>query len=165
MPLLDPACTPKVHDHNRRAAYVHVLADALTSVLAIIALLGARQFKWNWLDPIVGILGALLIARWSIGLLRETSTILLDADVHADVREKVVQSLLRAGAARVADVHVWRVGPAALAVIASVEVREHAGPAALAEVVRACVGARHVTIEVAVTVGAVETAAKSGVAS
>jgi cation diffusion facilitator family transporter len=139
-----------IHDHNRRAAYVHVLADALTSVLAIIALLGAREFQWTFLDPLVGIVGALVIARWSIGLLRETSIILLDADVHADVRDKVVASLLAAGVARVADVHVWRVGPAALAVIASVSVREPESPAALAEVVRSSVGARHVTIEVAV---------------
>jgi cation diffusion facilitator family transporter len=164
-PLLDPACAPKVHDHNRRAAYVHVLADALTSVLAIIALLGARQFGWNWLDPVVGIVGALMIARWSIGLLRETSTILLDADVHADVREKVVKALLDAGVARVADVHVWRVGPAALAVIASVEVREPAAPATLADVVCACTGARHVTIEVAVAAAPVASTAKSSAAS
>jgi cation diffusion facilitator family transporter len=146
------ASTPAkpIHDHNRRAAYVHVLADAVTSVMAIVALLGGRQFDWRWLDPAVGIVGAIIIARWSIGLLRETSTILLDADVHAEVREKVVNALLAAGVARVADVHVWRVGPAALAVIASVDVREHAAPAALAEVVRSSVGARHVTIEVAV---------------
>ena len=149
-PVVAATAAKPIHDHNRRAAYVHVLADALTSVMAIIALTGARQWNLTWLDPLVGIVGALIIARWSVGLLRETSTILLDADVHADVREKVVASLLAAGVARVADVHVWRVGPAALAVIASVSVHEHASPAALAEVVRSSVGARHVTIEVAI---------------
>ncbi|HET6163022.1 MAG TPA: CDF family Co(II)/Ni(II) efflux transporter DmeF [Planctomycetota bacterium] len=137
-----------VHDHNRRAAYLHVLADAFTSVLAIVALLGVWKFGWKWLDPVVGIVGALFIARWSIGLLRDTSRILVDADVHADVRERVVAALHAAGVARVVDVHVWRVGPAALAVIASVDVEQPASAASLAQVVRTAVGARHVTIEV-----------------
>jgi len=138
-----------VHDHNRRAAYMHVVADAFTSVLAIAALLGVQQFGWYWLDPAVGIVGALVIARWSIGLLRDTSRILVDADVHADVRERVVTALGAAGVARVVDVHVWRVGPAALAVIASVECQRPFAPASLAQAVRTAVGARHVTIEVA----------------
>ena len=128
-----------VHDHNRRAAYLHVVADAFTSVLAIAALVCVQQFGWYWLDPAVGIVGALVIARWSIGLLRDTSRILVDADVHADVRERVVAALGAAGVARVVDVHVWRVGPEALAVIASVECLRPAGPASLAQVVRAAV--------------------------
>jgi cation diffusion facilitator family transporter len=138
-----------VHDHNRRAAYLHVVADALTSVLAIVALLGARYLGWNWLDCLAGLVGAVVIAKWSVGLLRETSRILVDADVHSDVRERVVSALRAAGVARVADVHVWRVGPASLAVIASVETREPSRPSSLADAVRAAVGARHVTIEVA----------------
>jgi len=137
-----------VHDHNRRAAYLHVLADAFTSVLAIVALVGVWKLGWNWLDPVVGIVGALFIARWSIGLLRDTSRILVVADVHADVRERVVAALCDAGAACVFDVYVWRVGPAALAVIAAVDVERPIFFAFLVQVVRIAVGARYVIIEV-----------------
>jgi cation diffusion facilitator family transporter len=72
------------HDHNLRAAYLHVLADALTSVLAIFALLTGKAFGWIWMDPIMGIVGALIISRWSYGLLVDTSKVLLDRDVNAE---------------------------------------------------------------------------------
>ena len=69
------------HDHNLKAAYLHVLADALTSLLAIVALLSGKYFGWSWLDPIIGIVGAFLITRWSYGLLKQTSPILLDSSI------------------------------------------------------------------------------------
>jgi len=69
------------HDHNLRAAYFHVLADALTSVLAIVALFAGKIFGWNWMDPFMGIVGAIIISRWAYGLLQETSKVLLDRDV------------------------------------------------------------------------------------
>jgi cation diffusion facilitator family transporter len=107
------------HDNNLRSAYLHVLADALTSVLAIVALLAGWFLGWTWLDPAMGIVGALVIARWSWGLMRDTSAVLLDATddhVAAEVRELVEQP----GDARIADLHVWRVGPEAHAAIVSV---------------------------------------------
>lgn len=107
------------HDNNMRAAYFHVLADALTSVLAIVALLAGRYLGWVWLDPVMGIVGAIVISRWSWTLVRDTSAVLLDtADAHliAEIRECVEAP----GDARIADLHVWRVGPQAHAAIVSV---------------------------------------------
>lgn len=74
------------HDHNLQAAYLHVLADALTSILAIVALLGGKYMGWQWLDAIMGVVGALIITRWSLGLLRQTGPILLDASVGEGYR-------------------------------------------------------------------------------
>jgi cation diffusion facilitator family transporter len=108
------------HDHNLKAAYLHVLADALTSVLAIGALLFGKYLGWNWLDPVIGIIGAAVIARWAWGLLRETGVILLDGSIDepylAAVQEKIESELDN----RVADMHVWRVGPADYAAILSI---------------------------------------------
>ena len=107
------------HDNNMRAAYFHVLADALTSVLAIVALLAGRYLGWVWLDPVMGIVGAIVISRWSWTLVRDTSAVLLDtADAHliAEIRECVEGP----GDARIVDLHVWRVGPQAHAAIVSV---------------------------------------------
>ena len=107
------------HDNNMRAAYFHVLADALTSVLAIVALLAGRYLGWVWLDPVMGIVGAIVISRWSWTLVRDTSAVLLDtADAHliAEIRECVEGP----GDAQIADLHVWRVGPQAHAAIVSV---------------------------------------------
>lgn len=103
-------------DNNMRAAIAHVLADALTSVLAIVALLAGRYWGWVWLDPVIGLLGAVVIIRWSWSLMRDTATILLDtAEPHlADQIRHAVES---AGDATVTDLHVWRIGPAAHAAI------------------------------------------------
>lgn len=107
------------HDNNMRAAYIHVLADALTSVLAIVALLAGRYLGWIWLDPLVGIVGAIVIARWSWTLVRDTSAVLLDtADQH--LIDEVRECIEGPGDARIADLHVWRVGPQAHAAIVSV---------------------------------------------
>ena len=107
------------HDNNMRAAYIHVLADALTSVLAIVALLAGRYLGWIWLDPLMGIVGAIVIARWSWTLVRDTSAVLLDtADPH--LIEEVRECIEGPGDARIADLHIWRVGPQAHAAIVSV---------------------------------------------
>jgi cation diffusion facilitator family transporter len=109
----------KSQDNNLRSAYVHVLADALTSVLAIAALLAGRYLGWIWLDPVMGIVGAVVIARWSWSLMRDTASVLLDAtDEH--VAEEVRELLDGADGARITDLHVWRVGPDAHAGIVSV---------------------------------------------
>ena len=113
---------PHHHDHdhpheshqdlNLRAAYVHVLADALTSVLAIVALVGGWQYGWNWLDPLMGIVGGIMVALWSRGLLRETSRVLLDREMDHPVVAAVQDTLERdhaAGETKVTDLHVWRI--------------------------------------------------------
>lgn len=105
-------------DNNMRSAYMHVLADALTSVLAIAALLAGRYLGWVWMDPVMGIVGGIVIARWSWSLMRDTASVLLDrTDVH--VAEEI-QELVEIGDAHIVDLHVWRVGPEARSAIVSV---------------------------------------------
>lgn len=98
------------HDHNRRSAYFHVLADALTSLLAIFALLAAKYLGLQWMDPIMGIVGAILITRWSWGLLRDTSQVLLDRQVH-ELDEKIRDVVETGTSDRISDLHVWSIGP------------------------------------------------------
>lgn len=133
-------------DNNLRSAYVHVLADALTSVLAIAALLGGRYAGWVWLDPAMGIVGALVIARWSWTLMRDTAAVLLDATdpaLEAEVREHVEG----AGDVRITDLHVWRVGPEAHAAIIGVTGPGAAGPAIIRQRLRPVHELAHVTVE------------------
>jgi cation diffusion facilitator family transporter len=104
------ARAPHGHDLNLRAAYVHVLADALTSVLAIAALSGALWLGWWWLDPLVGVLGAVVIGVWAIGLMRESSAVLLDREMDHPLTRRIRETLESDGDAKVADLHVWRVG-------------------------------------------------------
>jgi len=99
------------HDHNLRAAYFHVLADALTSLLAIGALLSGKYFGLVWMDPLMGIVGAGLVARWSWGLLRDTSRVLLDHQASPDVEGAIRRALEDGGGDRVVDLHVWWIGP------------------------------------------------------
>ncbi len=106
-------------DNNLRAAYVHVMADALTSVLAIAALLGGRFLGWVWLDPAMGIVGAAVIAAWSWSLMRDTGRVLLDA-TDPGIEDEVREQVEGPGDARITDLHVWRVGPGAYAAIVSV---------------------------------------------
>lgn len=113
------------HDNNLRSAYAHVMADALTSVLAIAALLGGRYLGWVWLDPVMGLVGATVIALWSWSLMRDTAAVLLDAadpGLEAKIREQVEGP----GDVRIADLHVWRVGPGAHAAIVSAVGADHA---------------------------------------
>ncbi len=99
------------HDHNLRAAYLHVIADALTSFLAIIALFAGKYFAWVWLDPFMGIVGAALILRWSYILLKESGSILLDAGINQEVINEIKTTVEADGDNRVSDIHVWRIGP------------------------------------------------------
>jgi cation diffusion facilitator family transporter len=98
------------HDHNLRAAYLHVLADALTSLLAIVALLAGKYWGASWLDPAMGIVGAVLVARWSFGLIQESSRVLLDRQAGDDILSAVRKSVEGASSDRVTDLHVWRIG-------------------------------------------------------
>ena len=99
------------HDHNLRAAYLHVLADALTSVLAIIALLAAKFYGVNWLDPFMGLVGAALVTRWSYGLIRDSAKVLLDRQADEKTLAAIRESLERNAGDRVTDLHCWHIGP------------------------------------------------------
>lgn len=116
----DHAKPARHSDNNMRSAYLHVLADALTSVMAIAALLGGRYLGWIWLDPVIGIVGAVVIAIWAWSLIRDTASVLLDSSEPA-LEAKIRRTLEAEGDIRLADLHVWRVGPAAHAAIVSVE--------------------------------------------
>lgn len=111
------------HDLNLRSAYLHVLADAATSVFAILALFGGKYYAADWLDPLMGIAGSVLVAIWAIGLLRDTSRVLLDAEmdapVVAEIHEAIAASPIRA---EITDLHVWRVGKGQFASIVSLSV-------------------------------------------
>jgi len=133
-------------DNNLRSAYVHVLADAVTSVSAIVALLAGKYLGWVWLDPVMGIVGAVVIARWACSLMRDTASVLLDkTDEH--VAEEIRELLDHFGNLQITDLHVWRVGPEARAAIVSV----HGSSALSADDVRAALKpvheVTHLTVE------------------
>ena len=107
------------HDNNLRSAYVHVLADALTSVLAIAALLAGSYLGWVWLDPVMGIVGAIVIAKWAVGLMRDSAAVLLDV-TDTQVADEIRELLESSDDVRISDLHVWQVGPQARAAIVSV---------------------------------------------
>jgi len=115
-------------DNNLRAAYIHVLADALTSVLAIVALLVGRSYGWLWADPAMGAVGALVIARWSWGLIQNSGSVLLDAAAEGEeVRQEIREAMAPTGS-QVTDLHVWQVGPGHFAAIVSLIAREPQEP-------------------------------------
>ncbi len=130
-------------DNNLRAAYVHVLTDALTSVLAIAALLAGRYMDWWWLDPAVGILGAVVIARWAWGLMKDTAAILLDSAEPALMTR--IKTLVETEGGTIRDLHVWRIGPHAHAAIISLTPGDDV--AAIRARVRGLPRMEHVTVE------------------
>lgn len=135
------------HDHNHRAAYLHVLADAITSVLAIGGLLAARFFSWVWIDPVVGIIGSLVIAAWAWGLIRSSAAVLLDF-VPAPKIADLVRERLEVEGDRLADLHLWRIGPGHLAVVAAVVSDRPQRPDAYKARLWDVGGISHVTVEV-----------------
>lgn len=115
------------HDLNQRSAYLHVVADAATSVLAILALLGGMYFGAAWLDPAMGLVGAALVSIWAIGLIRETGRVLLDAQMDAPVVEEIREAIEEGDVpARISDLHVWQVARGKFACIAEVVTRDGA---------------------------------------
>jgi len=138
------------HDHNLAAAYLHVIADALTSLLAIAALLGGKLFGWVALDAATGLVGDVVFAHWSRGLLRRSARVLMDAEDTGPLTERV-RTLLERNGSRVADLHVWRVGLEAYACIATVVTREPTSADAFKERLAQVREIRHVTIEVNVS--------------
>lgn len=110
------------HDHNLRAAYLHVLADALTSVLAIIALIAGKYYGLIWLDAVMGMVGSLVILSWAWGLIKDTSPVLLDQGIDGQYQQAIRETLESEGQCRVSDLHIWRVSPshhAAIIVVVS----------------------------------------------
>jgi cation diffusion facilitator family transporter len=136
------------HDHNLRAAYLHVLADALTSLLAIIALAFGKTFGWVWMDPIMGIVGALIITKWSYGLLVDTGKILLDRDVNQDAIAEIKSIIESDSDNRISDIHIWRVGPHHLSAIISIVTHFPKSPDHYKNLLSAYDEISHVTIEV-----------------
>jgi cation diffusion facilitator family transporter len=117
----------KAHrDNNMRAAIIHVMADAAVSVLVIVGLLLARAFGWLWMDPLAGIIGACVIASWSYGLIRDTGAILLDMNPDRGMADSLKQAIEGDGD-RIADLHLWRLGPGHLGAIVCVDTREARG--------------------------------------
>jgi cation diffusion facilitator family transporter len=117
------------HDLNLRSAYMHVLADAATSVLAIIALFGGKLWGASWLDPVMGLVGAVLVSVWAYGLLRDTGRVLLDAEMNVpvvdEIREVIAASPVKA---QICDLHVWRVGKGKFACILSLATDNDVSP-------------------------------------
>ncbi|HEY1980135.1 MAG TPA: CDF family Co(II)/Ni(II) efflux transporter DmeF [Xanthobacteraceae bacterium] len=135
------------HDINLRAAYVHVLADALISILAIAGLSAAWAFGWNLLDPLVGLIGAAVIASWALSLLRAAGCVLLDTVPDPDLARHI-RSLMELDGDRVCDLHVWQLGPGHLAVVASVVSAAPQAPAVYKARLAGLSGLSHVTVEV-----------------
>jgi cation diffusion facilitator family transporter len=135
------------HDHNIRAAYIHVLADAVTSVLAICGLLMGRFYGLVWMDALVGIVGAGVIISWGIGLIRSSGTVLLDVVPSHGLADRV-RARLEVGDDLVADLHLWQLGPGHAGVIASVVTEHPQPPQAYKARLAGIAGLSHVTIEV-----------------
>jgi cation diffusion facilitator family transporter len=134
-------------DHNIRAAYLHVLADAMTSVLALVALGAGRFYGWSFLDPVMGIVGALVIVSWSVGLLRSAGAVLVDAMPDRSLAT-AVRRRLEIDGDRVSDLHLWRLGPGHTALIAAIVSAHPQPPGAYKERLRGLGGLSHITVEV-----------------
>jgi cation diffusion facilitator family transporter len=135
-------------DHNLRAAYLHVLADALTSILAIIALLAAKYAGMVWMDPVMGLVGAVMVSRWSLNLLHLASAVLLDRQGPVQLQATVRESIERHDDNRVADLHLWSVGPDLYAAIVSVISGAPRPPEWYKALIPADLELAHVTVEV-----------------
>lgn len=142
---------PHSHDHNLRAAYLHVMADAATSVLALVALGSGLLFGIRWLDPVVGIVGACVIASWAYGLVRDSGMVLLDAEDDPELADRIRRMIEDEMGARVADLHLWRLGPGHRGLILSLVSPD----VTTSEEIKTALHARfaalsHVTIEIAI---------------
>ena len=138
----------KAHrDNNMRAAVVHVLADAVVSVLVIVGLVLARTFGWLFMDPVAGIIGALVIASWSYGLIRDTGAVLLDMNPDRGMAERLRAAIERDGD-RLSDLHLWRLGPGHLGPIVSVVTEKPHDAAHYRRLLRHFHNLSHVTVEV-----------------
>jgi cation diffusion facilitator family transporter len=136
------------HDHNLRSAYLHVLADALTSLLAIFALLTAKYLGLIWMDPVMGVLGAVLVSRWSLGLLRASGAVLLDKRESGAIQAEITARIENDGDTRVADLHLWSIGAGQHGLILTVVAHDPRPPAYYKQLLPSGLGLAHVTVEV-----------------
>ena len=136
------------NDHNLQSAYLHVIADTLTSVLAIVALLCAKYFGLIWMDPLMGIIGGIMVFRWSLGLLRGTSHVLLDKNGPEEIKQKIKESIEIDEDSRIADLHLWSVGPNIYGVIVSVVACNPLEPEQYKKLIPDNLGLVHVNVEV-----------------
>jgi len=135
------------HDNNLRAAYVHVIADAATSVLAIAALVTSMHFAWTWADPVVGIVGAAVIASWAVGLIRSSGAVLLDVNSDGKM-EALIRARLETRGDRVTDLHLWQLGPGHRAAVVSLISDDPLPPSRYKRRLSGLHGLSHVTVEV-----------------
>jgi cation diffusion facilitator family transporter len=140
-------------DHNLRAAFVHVLADAAVSVLVIIGLTAGRQFGWVWMDPIMGLVATVVILSWSWTLIRSAGSVLLDVCPDQALSREIA-ACLEQGSEKVSDLHLWRLGPGHLAAVISLVTHEQHPPGFYKKRLAGLVGLSHVTIEVVPCPGA-----------
>jgi cation diffusion facilitator family transporter len=143
--------SPHMHDHadhNLRSAYLHVLADALTSVLAISALLAGKFLGLLWMDALMGVVGAVLVCRWSWGLLKDTSNILLDKQVSPQLEDAVKQAIEQKDGNRIADLHLWAIGPNKRMATISLVTHKPEPPAYYKSLLPDGIGLVHTTVEV-----------------
>lgn len=137
------------HDLNMRAAYIHVLADALTSITAIVALLAGKFFGWSWLDPVMGIVGSAVVAVWAYGLVRDTSGILLDRTPESsDLPDEIRRAVESDGDSLITDLHIWQIGAGKFAAIVSVVAHEPKSSDAYRELFCEHEELVHVTVDV-----------------
>lgn len=147
----DAGDSPHHHDYNLRAAYVHVLADAATSVLALIALGAGLFFGWRFLDPVVGLVGAFVIGRWSVLLMQQSGRVLLDMEDDPTLADDIRKTLEEDLRAHISDMHLWRLGPGHRGLIVSiVSPVPRSADEIKHEIRRRHLGLSHVTVEVSV---------------
>ncbi|MDK1373278.1 MULTISPECIES: CDF family Co(II)/Ni(II) efflux transporter DmeF [unclassified Sinorhizobium] len=135
-------------DNNLRAAYLHVLADALTSVLAIVALAAGSVYGWIWLDPLMGVVGALVIARWSVGLIRDAGSVLLDYIPTGEDLPEEIRAAIEKDGDRITDLHVWQLGPGHHGAIVSLVTTNPQSPSLYRDKLAHLHELSHVTVEV-----------------
>ncbi|HEX9091049.1 MAG TPA: CDF family Co(II)/Ni(II) efflux transporter DmeF [Anaerolineales bacterium] len=135
-------------DHNLKAAYTHVLTDALTSILAIFALLTAKYLHLVWMDPLTGIVGAILVVRWSIGLIQGTTIVLLDHQIPAESRKRIIDSLESYKDTKVSDLHIWSIGPGIYSSEISLVTKYPESPNRYKDLIPQESGVVHTTVEV-----------------
>jgi cation diffusion facilitator family transporter len=135
-------------DLNLKAAYVHVIADAVTSILAISALLAGKFLGWVWLDPVMGIVGSAIVAQWSWGLLRDTSAILLDRTPESDLEGEIRKAVEADEGTTVSDLHIWPVGVGRYSAIVSIVAKEPRTPEYYRQIFSEHEELGHVTIEI-----------------
>ena len=135
-------------DHNLKSAYLHVLADALTSVLAIVALLSAKYLGLIWMDSVMGIVGAILVAIWSLGLLRTSSTVLLDKQGPESIQQKIRDNIEQDDDSKVAELHLWSIGPDIYSAVITVVAHDPVTPQQYKERMPTNLGLAHIAIEI-----------------